>query len=201
LTVTYAGFEGESTLLEELYRRGLQQPLVGSDLYAGDGILMFWSHHPVAPWQTEAWLGQMRQQLRPNAYLRMIENRFVSTESTFIDLAWWDQCVDLAARPIVTDRSLPVCIGVDASVKHDSTAIVAVTWDHDAQKARMVWHRIFQPSPDEPLDFEAAIEDTVLDLQQCKPPGIDAAITDPRERAAAFREARLAQICNAWRNR
>lgn len=41
LTVTYAGFEGESVLLEELYRRGLQQRQVAPDLYAGDGMLMF----------------------------------------------------------------------------------------------------------------------------------------------------------------
>ena len=57
LTVTYAGFEGEGALLEELYRRGLQQPQVAPNLYAGDGMLMFWSHEPVAPWQTDAWLG------------------------------------------------------------------------------------------------------------------------------------------------
>jgi hypothetical protein len=35
LTVTYAGFDGESDLLNELYKRGLQQPLVGKDLHAG----------------------------------------------------------------------------------------------------------------------------------------------------------------------
>ena len=57
LTVTYAGFEGESVLLEELYRRGLQQPQVAPNLHAGDGMLMFWSHEPVAPWQTDAWVG------------------------------------------------------------------------------------------------------------------------------------------------
>jgi hypothetical protein len=54
LTVTYAGFEGEVTLLEELHQRGLKQPQIGPNLYAGDVILMFWSHEPVAPWQTEA---------------------------------------------------------------------------------------------------------------------------------------------------
>jgi phage terminase large subunit-like protein len=59
---------------------------------------------------------------------------------------------------------LPVWVGIDASVKRDSTAIVAVTWDRDARKVRLVFHRIFQPSPDEPLDFEAAIEATVVDL-------------------------------------
>jgi hypothetical protein len=164
LTVTYAGFEGESTLLEEIYRRGMAQPEVGEDLRAGDGILMFWSHKPIAPWQSEAWLAQMRQQLRPNAYLRMIENRFVTSESSFIDMAWWDACVDPEATPVVSDRSLKVYVGVDASVKRDSTAIAAVTWDKRAQRARLVWHRIYQPSPDAPLDFTWAIEDTLIEL-------------------------------------
>ena len=166
LTVTYAGFEGESVLLEGLYQRGKQLPQIAPDLYAGDGLLMFWSHTAVAPWQDEAWLAEMRRSLRPNAYLRMIENRFVTSESSFIDLAWWDACVDPAVTPIVSDRSLPVCVGIDASVKRDSTAIVAVHWHKKAQKARVVWHRIFQPSSTEPLDFEATIEATVLDLHQ-----------------------------------
>ena len=51
LTVTYAGFEGESVLLEELRHRGKEQPLIGEDLYGGNGLLMFWSHKPIAPWQ------------------------------------------------------------------------------------------------------------------------------------------------------
>jgi phage terminase large subunit-like protein len=164
LTVTYAGFEGESELLHELYKRGMQQPLVGKDLYAGDGILMFWSHVPIAPWQTQEWLTEMRRSLRPNQFLRMIENRFVTTESTFIDMDWWDACVDRALNPVVIDRLMPIWVGVDASVKRDSTAIVAVTWDYDKQKVRLVAHRVFQPSPDQPLDFEMAVEHTLLAL-------------------------------------
>jgi phage terminase large subunit-like protein len=91
-------------------------------------------------------------------------DRFVTTESTFIDLAWWDQCVDPALTPGVIDRSLPIWVGVDASVKRDSTAIVAVTWDYDKQKVRLVAHKVFQPSPDEPLDVEIAVEHTLLAL-------------------------------------
>ena len=53
LTVTHAGFEGESLLLRELYERGMALPVVGEDLHAGDGLLMFWSHTPIAPWQTD----------------------------------------------------------------------------------------------------------------------------------------------------
>jgi len=33
-----------------------------------------------------------------------------------------------------------------------------------AKKVRLVAHRVFQPSPEQPLDFEHTIEATVLDL-------------------------------------
>ena len=166
LTTTYAGFENESQLLEELYRRGLQQPLVGTDLYGGDGLLMFWSHVPIAPWQDERWLAEMRRSLRPNAYARMIENCFVSSESTFVDMSWYDQCVMPTAKPVVADPELPIWVGIDASVKHDSSAVVATTWDKKSQVVRLIFHRIYQPAPDDPLDFEATIEATVLDLRK-----------------------------------
>jgi hypothetical protein len=143
LVVTYAGFTGESTLLEELYQRGLAQPMVGEDLHAGDGMLFFWSHNPIAPWQTVAWLADMRRSLRPNAFARLIENKFVSTESTFIDMAWWDQCTDPNAAPVFADRSLRVFVGVDASTKRDRTAIAAVTFDHRGQHAKLITHKIF----------------------------------------------------------
>ena len=164
LVSTYAGFTGESVLLEELYDRGMKQPEVVPNLRAGDGVLMAWHHEPIAPWQTEDWLAEMRRSLRPNQYLRMIENRFVTTESSFIDLACWDRCVEPHLSGVATDRSLPIYVGIDASVKHDSTAIVAVTWDEKAQVVRLVCHRVFQPSPDDPLDFEGTIEATLVDL-------------------------------------
>jgi hypothetical protein len=165
LTTTYAGFEGESTLLEELLKRGTAQPLVGKDLHAGDGILCFLTHEPIAPWQTQSWLGQMRQQLRANAFIRMIENRFVTTESTFCDMDWYDRCVDPTLRPeLMGGAMMPVWIGVDASVKHDSSAVVAVTFDDKTKKIRLVNHRVFQPTPDKPLDFEGTIENTVREF-------------------------------------
>jgi hypothetical protein len=165
LTTTYAGFEGESTLLEELLKRGTAQPLVGKDLYAGDGILCFLTHEPIAPWQTQSWLGQMRQQLRANAFIRMIENRFVTTESVFVDMDWYDRCVDSALRPeLMGGTMMPVWIGVDASTKHDSSAVVAVTFDDKTNRVRLVNHRVFQPTPDKPLDFEATIESTVREF-------------------------------------
>jgi phage terminase large subunit-like protein len=173
LTTTYAGFSGDSVLLETLYKRGLALPQVGPDLYAGNGMLMFWSHTPVAYWQTQGWLDEMRRSLRPNQYLRMIENRFVTSEGSFISLDDWDAIIDPDMRPLLGDKAIQIVVGIDASVKHDSTALVAVSFDWGTQRCRMVTHRIFQPSPDEPLDFEGTVERTILEwakrfqLQAC----------------------------------
>ena len=67
LTTTYAGFSGESVLLEELHKRGMALPdEVGPSLRAGDGMLFAWHTEPVAPWQDERWLAEMRRSLRPS---------------------------------------------------------------------------------------------------------------------------------------
>jgi phage terminase large subunit-like protein len=164
LTVSYAGFEGESELLEGLYKRGMAGELLAPDLYAAGGLLMFWTHDFVAPWQTEAWREQMRALHRPNAYLRQIENRWVTTESTFVDLTWWDACTDPSAAPLVSDHALSIYVGVDASVKRDSTAVVACSYERASHKVKLVSYRVFQPSPDDPLDFETTIEAEVINL-------------------------------------
>jgi phage terminase large subunit-like protein len=163
VTVTYAGFEGESALLEELYRRGKQQPLIGDDLYAGDGLLMFWSHKPIAPWQDEAWLTSMRRE-RASAYQRQVLNEFASSSSQFVDLNKWDRCVDHSIGHMPPDLQLPVYVGVDASYKHDQTAIVASTYNSSRQQVRLVTHYVFQPTPERTLDFELTVEQTLKDL-------------------------------------
>ena len=107
----------------------------------------------------------MRRSLRPNQFLRMIECRFVTSESPFINMSAWDRCVDPGLSAVPVDKGLPIYVGVDASTKHDSTDIVAVHWDKRAQQVRLVFHRVFQPSPDEPLNFEETIGQTLLDLR------------------------------------
>jgi hypothetical protein len=105
LVTTYAGFAGESQLLEELYKRGMRQPLVGDSLHAGDGLLMAWHTTPQAVWQTPEWLSEMRRSLRPAQYMRMIENKFTSTEDTFIPMEWWDACtIPNSVMSLLIDR-------------------------------------------------------------------------------------------------
>jgi hypothetical protein len=166
LTVSYAGFSGESVLLEDLYKRGMSLPEVGPSLRAGDGMLCAWHREPIAPWQDERWLAEMRRSLRPSAYARMITNEFVSPESKFVDLAAWDACVQPSLTPVLRDKSLAVWCAVDASVKRDATALVAVTFDKKTQCVRLVAHKVFTPTPGDPIDFESTIEKTLREWRE-----------------------------------
>ncbi len=73
-----------------------------------------------------------------------------------------------AYAPYQRNSALPVWVGVDASVKRNSTRHGdRGTWDREARKkARLVWHRIFTPSPREPIDFERIVEETLLDIKR-----------------------------------
>ena len=57
-TSTYAGFESESVLLEDLYKRGMKGGRIAPALRRQKGMLMLWSHKPIAPWQSRTWLDQ-----------------------------------------------------------------------------------------------------------------------------------------------
>ena len=164
LTVTYAGFEGESVLLEEIYKRGSVLPEVAPSLRAGDGMLFAWHHEPIAPWQTESVARRDAPQPAPQCLFEDDREQLCRQRVELHRSASWDACVDPAAKPVLADRLMSVWIGVDASVKHDSTAIVAVTWDDD--RPRLVAHRVFQPQPDDPIDFEFTVERTLLDFNK-----------------------------------
>jgi phage terminase large subunit-like protein len=161
---TYAGFIGESHLLERLYQRGMAGERVHEDLelYRDGDLFMFWSHTARQPWQTESYYAEQRRTLRPNAYARLHENRWVTGTEQFITEALWDGCVDPDATPLLPRKDCPLYVGVDASTKHDSTAVVAVT--READRFRVALHKIWRPSPDTPLDLEATVEAFLREL-------------------------------------
>ena len=43
---------------------------------------------------------------------------------------------------------------------------MACSWEAEKKRARRIWHRIFQPSPKDPLDFETSIEASFLELRE-----------------------------------
>jgi hypothetical protein len=165
LVTTHAGYANESTLLEELCTRGTNLPEIAPNLHGGDGMLFTWRHEPLAPWQTEQWLQEMRKLTRPLQFKRQFENYSVSNEAHFVTGEEWDAVTTLSAPP-ATNPMLPVFIGVDASVKRDSTAIVVVNGEKDG--VRLVDHKIIIPSSEHPIDFEV-IETILLDYKKKHP--------------------------------
>jgi phage terminase large subunit-like protein len=161
LTVTYAGYTGESDLLEDLYRRGSAGEEIAPDLRAGKTMLQYWTHETHAPWQDAQWLEAMRESERPNTFRRMYENHWVSAESQFVSEAEWDACVDAELRPSLGDSGLGVFVGLDGSVRHDFTAMLAVSYDHDTRQVKIVNHKLFRPQGQD-IDF-SAVEAAILD--------------------------------------
>jgi hypothetical protein len=70
--------------------------------------------------------------------------------------------------PVLTPtlERLPIWVGVDASTKRDSTALVACTFVKKTQCVRLVQHRVFTPSVVDPIDFETTVEATLLDWRK-----------------------------------
>lgn len=157
LIVTYAGFTGESDLLESIYKRGMAGNRLDGELecYEAGELFMFWSHTPRQPWQDEAYYSQQRRILRSQQFARLHQNQWVMSESRFISPSLFDQCLAPGLRE---DTAGSLFIGIDASVKHDSTALVAVKYDSRSDDLILATHRIWQPSPGEPMDFESTIE-------------------------------------------
>ncbi len=171
LVVTYAGWTGESVLLERLYKRGLAGDRIDDDLelYRNDDLTMFWSHTPRQPWQTERYYASQRELLRPNTFARLHENRWVSSESVFVTGELWDACVDADLLPVLfsdgpVSREFVVVAGLDASVKGDSTACVVVA--NDGDRIRLIAHRIWQPTANQPMDFEHTVEKFLREIDR-----------------------------------
>lgn len=172
---TYAGWEGESILLEELYlknfdrggnvRPGVIRPL-GDDfpVYTIGDIFVYWDHESRMPWQTPEYYESQRADLRVNTYLRLHENRWVSTESSLFDMEDWDDCVDPEYRPPLPDKSIRLFVAADASVKKDRSAVVSVY-----RKDNFLClgpFRIWQPTPQEPMDLEVTMEAYIKELDK-----------------------------------
>jgi len=162
---TYAGWEGESGLLHGLYLQGVgpeEHPAGGGlkihpdlPLYLNREarVLAYWDHTPRMPWQTPRYYQDQRAALREPTYRRVHENAWGTSESTFIDGPLWDGCVDPAHYPAPPNRRLPVVLGIDAAVKRDCSAVVALTQAGDGRWP-LVKHRIWTPTPLQPVNLD-----------------------------------------------
>lgn len=141
---TYAGFEGESPVLEQLYDVGVKQGVrIWDDLEVYENraakMLAVWVTQPMFPWQTEAYYAEQASTLTPSEFLRMHRNQWVSSEEAFIPIEWFDQ----GKREIpALGQYQSVVISMDAAVSGDCFAMVAVSRDRDGvchERRSRIW--------------------------------------------------------------
>lgn len=131
---TYAGYSGESPILEQLYERGIQGQRLDlsytdadtgeyydlSDLetYAAGDMFCLWNTRPRLPWQTDAYYASEESVLLPSEFQRIHRNSWVASIEKFVEMLWWDACYE-ALPPLA--KGQPVIIAMDAAKGSETT--------------------------------------------------------------------------------
>jgi phage terminase large subunit-like protein len=173
---SYAGFSGDSAILEAMWTRALAGERLDEELpvYGNGGLWAYIDQGQEA--QARGWLGdpaamisyysEQRETLRPGTYARLHENVWQSGEESFVTAEEWDAIVDPQATMLTPRQAqeLVLHVGLDVGVKNDCAAVVAVATGEDG-RVRLIRHRIWTPSRQEPLDLEQTIESFLLELR------------------------------------
>lgn len=162
---TYAGFSGESLLLEQLYHTAVTEAERHPDfpdlpVYVNHDARTFcyWDTEPRMIWQNEEFYKQEARLLTPIEFQRVHRNQWVSPVGAYIASEMWSACRDDSLQPL-TDKRTPVVIGIDAATEGDCAALVAVTRDPKNPSTDIAVRacRIFRPTVGKSL----VLEDTV----------------------------------------
>ena len=128
---SYAGHVGESPVLERLYRQGFEEgqphpdfPDLPVRINETAGLFCYWDHEGRMPWHTPAYYAAEARLLPPQEFLRLHHNEWVSPESEFVPLEWWDQCQE--ELPPLKENEMLI-LAADAAVTGDSFGLVGVT--------------------------------------------------------------------------
>lgn len=186
LVVTYAGFEGESNLLEELYKRGLAGEPVAELAHIEDGdgaaacrsagrLFVYWDHelkpHAGLTMTADAYHEEQRQELRPAAYLRLHENRWASSISAFVSAEDWQACYSADVAPYAPGLGYRMVLGADASMSRDYTALVGAIRAKDGA-THVVYCRVWKPTKGglrggrPTVDLDQGLKAAILELHE-----------------------------------
>lgn len=191
LVESYAGYTGESHVLENLYdlgtRVGIPHPAFQNHsipVFVNPTARMFcyWDQGESArrmPWQTPEYYAEEASTLRPSEFRRIHGNYWIDPTEKAIPIEWWDAC-DIrtkygedAVMPDINPYE-PVVIGADAAVSLDCCALTYVTRNpfvdsHDPEhrkQAAIRKVRVWRPPPNGKIDLTKTLERGIRDA--CK---------------------------------
>src|SRR5258707_92315 len=167
---SYAGFKGESPILEPLYETGvkggqqLDLSFEGNDLrdlevYRNGRMLTLWNTRPRCPWQTTNYYEQEAAVLTPSEMNRIHGNTWADATETFVPAESWVACGRELYGPV--DKDEPVILALDAGIGSDCFGIVMVTRRGDKVQIQYICKQ--QPQHGIKLEF-ACIDSEVRRL-------------------------------------
>lgn len=166
---TYAGFVGESPILENLYDLTVKEEnLLWPDwevyVHPTAKIFCTWVTQHHLPWQSDtngiAYYAEEETALVPNQFRRLHHNEWVSSIDAFVQPEWWAACI--GDTPEFNDKT-PVVVGMDAGVSSDFFALVGVSRIGETIYTRFT--HVWKPPKGGTIDF-SEVEKEVRSL--CK---------------------------------
>ena len=160
---TYAGYSGESLLLENLYQQGVKLgKRVSQDgeapMYVNHAARMFtlWNDRGRMPWHTQEYHAQEAAVLPENEFRRIHQNEWVTSADIFVPLEWWDACRGETGKP---DPGESWVLAMDAGVSSDNFAVVATARDpQDSGRSIVRYARRWIPPKGGKIDFQGTEE-------------------------------------------
>ena len=157
---TYAGYSGESEILEPLYdqlvrpenRFQIADPDAPDDLetYRFGRTFCLWNTKPRLPWQTLEYYKSEKIVLLPQDYDRMHRNMWTISASAFVPKEWWHACkVDKLPD---LDRFREVVVALDAAVDDDCFGLLVLSRHGEKHAVRFAQKWI--PPPHGKIDFD-----------------------------------------------
>ena len=172
---TYAGYMGESPILEQLYERGIGgsrldlsytdndgtfHDLADLEVYAEGGMLMLWNTRARLAWQTPEYYAEERGTLVPDEFDRVHGNKWITSSNKFVPDDWWAACE--GEIPEIPPK-LTYIIAADAGVSDDCFGLVGGSnW---RSKTYIRYVKKWTPPQNGKIDFQGTAEDPGPELE------------------------------------
>lgn len=162
---SYAGFEGESLILERLYKSIIKGGMAHEsipELFTKGNSIGYWCTRRYMSWQQDnpEYYTQEAQDKTPQEFARVHGNEWSSSSEAFIPIQWWDDCKTDAMTAL---ERRGVVIGIDAAVESDCFAVIVVSVAGGRPQVR--YCQVWTPPKGGQIDF-ATIETELIKLFQ-----------------------------------
>jgi len=156
---TYAGYTGESPLLERLYQSGVKegQRLPWTDkldppleAFSNPSARMFALWTPRLSWQTPEYYSSEAAVLPENEFNRVHRNQWASSSQTFVPGEWWNASRD-TAKPMTPNES--VILAMDAAISGDCFGLLMLSGRGGTGEYDIRYARAWKPPKGGKLDF------------------------------------------------